>query len=349
MARAAEKINPLRNTMTKAHILNHYLRATVRGAERLGHPPEALLAQAGIPAQWLRQPDRRITEAQLTRLIQTVWRCTRDEFMGFSTHACHLGTFALMADCCLGSATLGAILRKSARFYRTLCDNLDIGFEPHDPGGDRQVFFRLSLRDSRQDPDHLLQEFLLLMWQRFSCWWVSQRIPFATTRFSYPAPAHASEYRLLFAGDLRFEQPVCGFSVHEKYLQLPVTRSDAELRTFLREAPAYILHRPSQDESLGHRVRALLSAYSYSDMPGLEALARQLHMTPRSIGRKLQEEGTSLRDIKTSLRREHAIRLMSTENLTIAEISERVGFSETASFCRAFKRWTGKSPSHWND
>ncbi|WP_217697014.1 AraC family transcriptional regulator [Marinobacter lutaoensis] len=286
--------------MTKAHILNHYLRATVRGAERLGHPPEALLAQAGIPAQWLRQPDRRITEAQLTRLIQTVWRCTRDEFMGFSTHACHLGTFALMADYCLGSATLGAILRKSARFYRTLCDNLDIGFEPHDPGGDRQVFFRLSLRDSRQDSDHLLQEFLLLMWQRFSCWWVSQRIPFATTRFSYPAPA-------------------------------------------------YILHRPSQDGSLGHRVRALLSAYSYSDMPGLEALARQLHMTPRSIGRKLQEEGTSLRDIKTSLRREHAIRLMSTENLTIAEISERVGFSETASFCRAFKRWTGKSPSHWND
>ncbi len=82
-------------------------------------------------------------------------------------------------------------------------------------------------------------------------------------------------------------------------------------------------------------------------MPGLEMLGRQLHMTPRSIGRKLQEEGTSLRKIKESLRREHAIRLLTTENLSIADVSEKVGFSETASFCRAFKRWTGQSPSNW--
>jgi len=83
------------------------------------------------------------------------------------------------------------------------------------------------------------------------------------------------------------------------------------------------------------------------DMPSLNELAQFLHMTPRSIGRKLQEEGTSLRKIKTSLRQEYAIKLMMTENLSVADVSERVGFSETASFCRAFKRWTGKPPSQW--
>lgn len=334
--------------MTRAHIHHHYLQATIRGALRQGHAPDILLKQAGIPRQWLNEPGRRLTEPQLARLFKAVWRATRDEFMGFSTQPSNNGTFALMADYCLGSATLGAILRKSARFYGTICNNLDIGFDDEEKNGDRQLFFRLHLRDSRQDPDHLLQEFLLLMWQRFSCWWVNQQIPFASTTFSYAPPPQASEYPLMYTGELRFGQPVCGFSLHEKYLQLPVVRSEAELYTFLKEAPAYILHRPSQDESLRNRVRALLSRYSYSDMPGLEELARQLHMTPRSLGRKLREEGTSLRSIKTSLRREYAIRLMNTENLTIADISERVGFAETASFCRAFKRWTGKSPSHWN-
>lgn len=332
--------------MAKAHIANHYLQAAIRGAERQGHAAETLLKQAGMTADWLNKPERLLTEQQLTLLIKAVWRTTRDEFLAMSSSRCKNGTFALMADYCLGSSTLGAVLRKSARFYRIACDNLDISLEENDDN-DRLIFFRLSLQDARNDTDHMLQEFLLLMWERFCCWLVDQQIPFATTQFNYPPPPHAAEYLAMYPGELSFNQDACGFYLHEKYLQLPIIRSEEELMEFLRVAPANILHRPNQDESLRTRIRALLGQYSYHDMPGLEMLGRQLHMTPRSIGRKLQEEGTSLRKIKESLRREHAIRLLTTENLSIADVSEKVGFSETASFCRAFKRWTGQSPSNW--
>lgn len=264
--------------------------------------------------------------------------------MGLSVSRCKNGTFALMSDYCLGSATLGAVLRKSARFYGIACENLNIGLDEID---NNVVFFRLNLNDASQDTDHLLQEFLLLMWQRFSCWLVDRQIPFATTQFTYLPPSNVSEYRSMYPTELRFGQSVCGFSLHEKYLQMPNIRSEAELAVFLKESPAYILHRPDHDDSLRNRIRALLITHELRHMPGLEDLSQQLHMTPRSIGRKLQQEGTSLRNIKASLRREYAIKLISTENLTIADISEHVGFSETASFCRAFKRWTGKSPSQW--
>lgn len=333
------------NLPPRPHIANHYLRASLCGAERLGAQREALLADAGVPAAWLDKPEQLITEDQLTRLIKTVWRATRDEFMGLSTSRCKNGTFALMADYCLDSASLGAVLRKSARVYSIACDNVDTGLNESDDN--RLVFFRLSLEDSSLDTDHMLQEFLLLMWQRFACWLVDQQIPFATTRFNYPPPPHVNEYRAMYPTELQFNAKVCGFALHEKYLQLPVTRSEAELAVFLKEAPAYILHRPDIDDSLRNRVRTLLANQSLKDMPSLDELAKMLHMTPRSIGRKLQEEGTSLRIIKSSLRREYAVKLMSTENLTVADISERVGFSETASFCRAFKRWTGKPPSQW--
>ncbi|GGE69306.1 transcriptional regulator [Streptosporangium jomthongense] len=330
----------------KAHIANHYLLASVRGAEQQGFDRNDLLAGAGIPPEWLNKPGQLITEKQLTRLIKSVWRATRDEFMGLSTDRCKNGTFALMADYCLGSASLGAVLRKSARVYNIACNNLNIGFDKSD--SKRLVFFCLSLKDSSRDTDHMLQEFLLLMWQRFACWLVDQQIPFATTLFNYPAPPHVAEYRAMFPTELRFDETVCGFYLHEKYLQLPITRSESELEVFLKEAPAFILHRPDHDDSLRNRIRAMLARQSLQDMPNLNELAQILHMTPRSIGRRLQEEGTSLRNIKTSLRREYAIKLMSTENLTVADVSERVGFSETASFCRAFKRWTGKSPSQWS-
>jgi len=354
MAVQAEKIDILRtgttvdmsNAQPKAHIANHYLQAAIRGAERQGFHHETLLESAGVPAEWLNKPEQLITEEQFTRLIKSVWRVTRDEFMGLSTRRCKNGTFALMTDYCLGSASLGAVLRKSARFFDIACDNIEIGLEESE--NNKLVFFRLNLKDARQDTDHLLQEFLLLMWQRFSCWLVDQQIPFATTQFSYSPPPHATEYRAMYPSELRFDSPVCGFYLHEKYLQLPLTRSEAELAAFLREAPANILHRPDHDDSLRNRVRALLARQSLRDMPSLDELAQLLHMTPRSIGRKLQEEGTSLRKIKTSLRREYAIKLMSTENLSVADVSERVGFSETASFCRAFKRWTGTPPSQWH-
>lgn len=333
------------NSKLKPHIANHYLQASIRGAERQGIKREALLESAGVPVNWLNKPEQLITEEQFTRLIKSVWRATHDEFMGLSSSCCKHGTFALMTDYCLGSATLGAVLRKSARFFSTVSDNLDIDLG--DSNQNKLVFFHLHLKDASQDTDHLLQEFLMLMWQRFACWLVDQQIPFATTQFSYPSPPHVAEYRAMFPTELEFDKSVCGFYLHERYLQLPITRSEAELVVFLKEAPAYILHRPDHDDSLRNRVRTLLAQQSLKDMPNLDQIAQQLHMTPRSIGRKLQEEGTSLRIIKTSLRREFATKLMSTENLSVADVSERVGFSETASFCRAFKRWTGKSPSQW--
>lgn len=353
MAVQAEKIDTLclRNDTVmpdprpKAHIANHYLQASIRGAERLGFQREALFESAGIPVAWLNKPERPITEEQLTRLVKSVWRATRDEFMGLSTSPCKSGTFALMTDYCLDSATLGAVLGKSARFFAIVCDNVDIGLG--ESNRNKLVFFRLSLEDASEDTDHMLQEFLTLMWQRFACWLVDQQIPFATTQFNYPAPSHVAEYRAMYPTELQFDEPVCGFYLHERYLQLPIVRTEAELAVFLKAAPAYILHRPDHDDSLRNRIRTLLARHSLKDMPGLNELAQQLHMTPRSIGRKLQEEGTSLRAIKTSLRRELATRLMGTENLSVADVSERVGFSETASFCRAFKRWTGKSPSQW--
>jgi AraC-type DNA-binding domain-containing proteins len=68
-------------------------------------------------------------------------------------------------------------------------------------------------------------------------------------------------------------------------------------------------------------------------------------MTPRTLRRWLQDEGTSVRQIKESLRREFALRLLSNEHLSVQEVAEQSGFAEVAAFCRAFKRWTGATTS----
>ena len=333
-------------SMSKAHIANRYLRACIAGAERQGHSAEELLQAADIPIEWLDQPQHLISEAQITRLIKFVWRATQDEFLGLNPQACRQGSFALMTEFCLSSVTIGAMLKRSAQVYRVVHDGMDIALEEQPTDGGL-VFFRLHMRDQRLDQHHLLQEFVLLMWQRFICWLVGQQVPIATTCFSYPEPDHFDEYQLIYASECRFSQPICGFYLHNRYLQLPIIRTESELNVFLKESPAYILHRPSRDDSLRTQVRFLLSRYDYTNIPGLEVIAGELHLTPRSVRRKLKEEGETFSGIKAAIRRDYAFKLLITENLSISEISARVGFSEMAAFCRAFLRWTGKSPSAW--
>jgi AraC-like DNA-binding protein len=332
----------------KPHIANHFLQAAIRSALRLGFEAQPLLDMAGIPPTYLDDPQQLVSNRQLTALTKALWRYSRDEFMGMAPNRCKNGTFALMAEFCLGSKTLGGMLDAIARFYGIVSEDIDIQLLTPEQTDTELCCYRLQLKDNRFDPDYFLQEFLLLMWQRFSSWMVGQQVPFIATDFSYSPPPHGDEYKVMYTGELRFDQPSCGFWFHPKHLQLPIVRSLSELKQFLAESPAYILHRPSQDKRLQTQIRTLLSNVDYRDMPNLEQLSRQLHMTPRNIARKLHDEGTSFSQIKSELRRDYATQLLTTEHLSIAEVSERTGFAETASFCRAFKRWTGMPPSQWN-
>lgn len=162
----------LPRSLARAHIANHYLRAGIGGAVRQGADPLQLLAAAGIPAHWLDQPERLITEHQLSELIKAVWRATADEFMGMAPRACKRGVFSLMAEFALGAKTLGGMLERSARFYTAVRDDLDIGLDLA-PAQSPLVFYRLHLHQ-QFDPDHFLQEFILLMWQRFAGWQIGR-------------------------------------------------------------------------------------------------------------------------------------------------------------------------------
>ena len=76
----------------------------------------------------------------------------------------------------------------------------------------------------------------------------------------------------------------------------------------------------------------------------LEQIAPRLHMSPRTLHRRLGQEGTSFRRVVTEVRRELAARHLLERQLAISEIAFLLGFSAASVFHRAFKRWTGRAP-----
>ena len=75
--------------------------------------------------------------------------------------------------------------------------------------------------------------------------------------------------------------------------------------------------------------------------------ARLFHLTPRTLHRRLQEEGTSYKEILESVRHKLAVAHLKAGHLSVQEIAYTLGYTDMANFRRAFKRWEGVAPSDY--
>jgi AraC-like DNA-binding protein len=105
-----------------------------------------------------------------------------------------------------------------------------------------------------------------------------------------------------------------------------------------------VIQKLPKGEATTDAVRRHLASELGKGQPTLEQIAPRLHMSPRTLHRRLDEEGTSYRQILTEVRRELASRHLMECRLAIGEIAFLPGFSEPSAFHRAFKRWTGHGP-----
>lgn len=94
------------------------------------------------------------------------------------------------------------------------------------------------------------------------------------------------------------------------------------------------------------KVRGLLLS-SLACPPGFERIAERLHMSERSLRRRLQEEGTSFRHLADELRLRIAIKYLRETELSVEDIAAALGFSDAAAFRHAFRRWTNAAPHEY--
>lgn len=108
------------------------------------------------------------------------------------------------------------------------------------------------------------------------------------------------------------------------------------------------LRRPRGSGALIECIRELLAKQA-PFYPGLDCLAAQCCIAPRTLKRRLASHGVSFQDLLDQLRSAHALRLLAQRELSVEKIAEQVGYSSPANFHRAFRRWTGSSPGAFRD
>lgn len=162
-------------------------------------------------------------------------------------------------------------------------------------------------------------------------------------RFTHPAPSYAHRVQ-----DLLGIAPQYGGSTNEsafpvELLALPLSQSHSATRQACEEECRHLLQRLRSRKGLAGEVRDRL-ARRLSKMPTMDALAAELSLNPKTLRRRLAEEGAIYSDLIDEVRRAFAEELLSTTRLPLEDISARLGYSEPSAFTRAFKRWRAVSP-----
>jgi AraC-like DNA-binding protein len=317
--------------------------AIVRALDEAGVDRDALLRKLGMNPDRLLDLNYRYSQEQVTSLWTAAVAATGDLDFGLKV-ARHVrpSTFHVVGYAMACSATLRRAAERFAHSAQLISDAALIDFKPVGS----QFLLTVDLHTIGRQPmyqtiDTILAGFLLL------CRWIASAsvIP-AEVTFRHGCPEDDHAYRDVFRCRIRYGQPTNSILFNAEDLETPVPSANEELAVILDEMTSkYLALRFSSRFS--RKVREVLTVQLPHGEPNKTQTAKLLHMTSRTLLRRLREENTTFQEVSDRLREELAYEYLLQESYTIEKIASQLGFSSSSTFSRAFVRWTGLRPSDW--
>jgi AraC-like DNA-binding protein len=303
---------------------------------------EQLLEGTGLTERELEDPRFRMPVEVLAALTERTRTLTREPGIGF-----HLGLqkrLSMYGHMGFASMSVGTIREWIALVtkYMPTASNA-LSFELEVVG--KQAILRIH-EHAQLGSAHDIALFSLLVGMRQMLTTVTGRNP-GKIGYDIPIdkPAYFDRYAHLLP-DAVFGQDALRIRFDARTLDLRLTTPDrAALRLAQEACERQLAELGLEDDSLALRVRKL--ALSSERIRSVEDVARALHLSTRTLKRRLSAERTSFTDLVELERRERAFQLLEKPNLGLDEIAGRLHYSSAASFARAFRRWTGQAPAQY--
>lgn len=308
-----------------------------------GVDAEALAAEAGLSAAIFANPDNVVPFALLCRLLNLAEARTKLSDIGLraclNTGLASLGKLGYLAANCAtverGLAALEAYLQLHDRgAVPVICcedDTAYLGYEvlvPGIPGADQMTFGALAIAAN------ILRG---LCGPEFRLRQVS---------FVFPRPHSTALFRSFFDAPLHFDAARNALAFDARWFARPIQSADAYLHAMLADDVRREFDRLGQpaDEAIRRVVRSLVAGGRFS----ADEAAAAFGVTRRTLARRLRERGTTFQALLDDARYAEAQRMLQSAALPVTEIASRLGYADTATFTRAFRRWSATSPRRWH-
>jgi AraC-like DNA-binding protein len=314
-----------------------------RGLDALGLDLVALCDRSGLTASQLRDPDARVPLDALVALWREAERASRDPLVGLHvgerTNVSMNHVMAMLVGC---SRNLRDGLLRAFRFENPLLAHGAMGRLE-----DRGEVFAFAFEDFRGElelPRHHW-DFSVASLVRCFAQAAGRALELRAVHLRHAYAGGQSEYERVFGCPVHFGAPAYELLIPRRVILHPFPgHSPGTIRHL--EAIAEQERRRIGEPAFADRLRGMLRLRLPAEPTDADSLAAALHMSVRTLRRRLEDEGTGFSEVLDSARRELALERLA-EGEPVAVVAERCGFANARNLVRAFRRWTGETPNAW--
>lgn len=325
-----------------ASTLTSWARVVRRVLFEAGCDAEALFRAAGLDPAALDDPQGRYPLDRTARLWALAVQATGDPALGLTVARRAAPTsFHALGYAVLASPSVLDALQRCERYLAVVSDAARLQLRRE---SDQHLWLHIVAPDHGPAPvaeavDAIAAVMVQLVRSRLG----RETHPLAV-RLRRPAPADPAPWQRLFRAPLQFGAADDALCWPLAPLIQPLDSGNPALAE-ANEALARQALAERGGSGLGERLRALLRERLPRGEPGEDALAEALHLSRRSLQRKLAAEGLSYAGLLREVREAEARRHLAGAEHSVSEIAYLLGFADASAFSRAFKRWTGQSPA----
>jgi AraC-like DNA-binding protein len=319
---------------------NVLVHLTELAAQR-GTSSDAWFAGLGITRQQVNDPSVRVSYRQARTVIARGLKVLRDPALGLliGRHE-SIGSFGLLGLAMMTSRNFGEAMGVGVENHRICGSLLDVDFAVIDA---HTVAVQAWPRFGEIELLPFLCEELFSSSLAITRELVGSKLTPVRIELTYPAPPYIDEYARTFQCEVRFGAQHNRVLIDTHWMEYPLPGyNPLTSRQALTLCHQQLRGSSSSDEIVGSVERLLRSRLR--EHPRLTEVARTLHLSERSLRRRLADSGRIFREIHDRVRAERALELLHAGQMSVAEIGIELGFSDPREFRRAFKRWTGMPP-----
>ncbi len=299
----------------------------------------------GTGLSWaLLEPEKPVAEFdRVAALFENAARLTNDDLLGFVRgQAREMRRSGLISYVGLSSPTIMDFVKNVARYRRVFSDAVEMDCDTLESDGILKWHFSVPVSVERRQTVEFATSGLINTLREIA------HVEFSPERvtFRHARNTNVDAFERYFGCDVGFGASENTFHFKPDDLALPLITADAELFRVLRNCCEHALEIKARNVPLlivGVE-RAISDRLTKGEVTQVE-IARALGMGPRTLSRRLADEGTTFFRTLEGLRKALAVNYLRDSGLALAEIAYLLGYSGLGSFSDAFKRWTGKTPS----
>lgn len=328
------------------------LSAWIKAAAKCGFNVQPLFEQSGIRIDLVRLEDGRVSPLQLISVLEQCVALSRDHYFPLV-----LGdTFAFeslpeVETLLTTSPSIRDALRAASLARMMVLPWLTFEVKEEQNIARVTVGFDVPFQRllSHALPLHLVIHATMACIRKFGRALKGSDSGFLGVELMGAPPAQADQIRAFFGVPVTFNAPANSLVFERSMLDEPLEGAFPALHEQAQFLAEQRLGREARRQGVSAEIESLLERHPELLSLGVDDMAERLHLHPRTLQRRLKDEGKSYLTVQAQMRHRLACQWLKQGTLAIDEISQQLGFSDRRAFTAAFKRWEGTTPSAWRD